>query len=427
VAWLDNTKGSNTVSRIFRPYPMYWFFSFALISLLAIYAPGAQGAATFTLTNLDSPNEGFNDNSSPDPVSQAAGNPGKTLGEQRLWAFQKAAEFWGQRLNSSVNIEVEINMDPLSCSAFSGALGSAGPKYVVMDWPAGGGSAPPLASTWYHAALGNRIAASDLGSVTAEIGATFNSDIDNNNSCLSGINWFYGLGGAAPAGTISFFSTVLHELGHGLGFSTFVNVSTGARFLDFNDVYMTSLEDHSLGITWPNMTDPQRQASAIDISDLHWVGPAGQAGSADLSSGVTGNHVHMYAPSPVELGSSVSHWDTSLVTPGGYSEVMEPFATAQQMVVVTDEMLNDEGWNVFEGDCSAANDTLLIQSQDITSSQQYEACFSITAGNLLNILSPAGVSFRAGRSITLTDQFRVEAGATFSATVDPLMTLRDPP
>src|SRR5262249_47637205 len=68
-----------------------------------------------------------------------------------------------------------------------------------------------------------------------------------------------------------------------------------------------------------------RAASTIDTGDLHWVGSAVVANSGILSAGrdaATG-HVEMYAPNPVESGSSVSHFSTSL-TP---NEAMEPIYT----------------------------------------------------------------------------------------------------
>ena len=58
---------------------------------LALVA-GSARAAMITVVNLDGPNEGFND---PTPVAQVGGNPGTTLGEQRLIAFQYAADAWG--------------------------------------------------------------------------------------------------------------------------------------------------------------------------------------------------------------------------------------------------------------------------------------------------------------------------------------------
>src|SRR5882672_3769119 len=79
--------------------------------------------ATVTVINLDGPGEGFNDPSPADPASTAGGNSGTTLGEQRLIAFQRAANIWGSFLSSPVEIRIDANFDPLSCTNVSAVLG----------------------------------------------------------------------------------------------------------------------------------------------------------------------------------------------------------------------------------------------------------------------------------------------------------------
>ena len=50
------------------------------------------GRYTFTIVNNDGAGEGFNDTT---PVAPIGGNPGTTLGQQRLNVFQAAANVWG--------------------------------------------------------------------------------------------------------------------------------------------------------------------------------------------------------------------------------------------------------------------------------------------------------------------------------------------
>src|SRR5439155_14419220 len=116
-----------------------------------------------------------------------------------------------------------------------------------------------------------------------------------------------------PAGTIDFVSVVVHELGHGLGFLTFVDLASGAKMLGFDDTFMLNLERHGgAPPDYPSMTNAQRVAASMDTGNLHWVGPHVEAASGVLTAGTVGTHVQMYAPNPQQLGSSVSHWDTSL-------------------------------------------------------------------------------------------------------------------
>ena len=65
----------------------------SLILVLALtLGAGAASAATITIVNMDASNEGFNDAT---PAAPVGGNPGTTIGQQRLNLFQRAADIWG--------------------------------------------------------------------------------------------------------------------------------------------------------------------------------------------------------------------------------------------------------------------------------------------------------------------------------------------
>jgi hypothetical protein len=260
---------------------------FALLLLLAALS---AGATTITIMNANTGLVGFND---PTPVAPVAGNAGTTLGQQRLNVFMAAAAYWSNRLVSSVPITVTAQMIPLSCTSTSALLGSAGPTDFWSDFPNA-----PRPATWYPSALANTLATSDLDVPTPEIAAQFNTSLDNVPTCLGGIHWNYSIGGVAPAHTLPFYQTVLHELAHGLGFLTVVNLTTGALAQGQDDDFEIFLEDHSTGKTWGQMTNSQRMTSAKDTGDLHWTGPHVVAASSILSAGRhPSGHVQMYAPS----------------------------------------------------------------------------------------------------------------------------------
>jgi len=302
-----------------------------LASLLAV--PAAQ-ATTFTVNNLDGAGEGFNDAT---PRSPEGGNPGTTLGLLRQNAFQHAANEWAAILNSSVVITADGNFDPLFCSGGSALLGQAGPQTVSRDF-----AGAPVAATWFAAAEANALAGTDLAAGVSDIGAVFNSDLDL--GCLAGITgWYYGFDHNPPAGKLDFVPTLLHELAHGLGFLTFVDLASGAKLAGFNDIFMNFLEDHGTGLFYPAMSNAQRVAASINTGNLHWVGANVGAQSALLSAGKVGTHVRMYAPNPQEPGSSVSHYDTSL-TP---NELMEPFDTGTTFQSMTEAAFKDMGWAFF--------------------------------------------------------------------------------
>jgi hypothetical protein len=322
--------------------------------LLLLLAAMPAGAASITIMNANLPGIGFND---PTPVVPVAGNAGMTLGQQRLNVFMAAAAYWSNRLSSSVPITVSAKMVALSCTANSALLGSAGPTDFWSDFI----NAPGVrAATWYPSALANTLAGSDLDTPTPEISAQFSTNLDNNPACLGGIHWDYSIGGAAPAHTLPFYQTVLHELAHGLGFLTVVDPATGALAQGQDDVFELFLEDHSTGKTWGQMTDSQRATSAKDTGDLHWTGPHVVAASPVLSAGRhPSGHVQMYAPNPLQPGSSVSHWDTAVAP----DEILEPFATTNPHDLLTTHLLNDIGWSLqTPGSCVAGADTACLQS-----------------------------------------------------------------
>lgn len=314
-----------------------------IISLLGVTAAiligGVSGgvsdaiATTITINNGDAAGEGFNDTS---PVAPVAGNSGTTLGQQRLNVFQAAADYWETKLDSDVEIIIDADMSPLSCNSSGGVLGSAGPESIFRNF----GSAP-VADTWFPVALANSLAGIDIDP-EADIGATFNSAIDNNDNCLFGMNWSYVIGVPQPAGSIGLYDVVLHEIGHGLGFITFVN-EVGQRAgnpTQSNDHYMRFLHDQSTGKDWTAMDDGERQASSINNSNLVWTGQMANEESVFLANGLNSGKPQLYAPTTYNGGSSVSHWDTTL-TP---SELMEPFNTPVNEDWLTIKAFYDMGW-----------------------------------------------------------------------------------
>ena len=248
----------------------------ATLATLAGLAAATAMATTITIVNLDGAGEGFND---PTPASPVGGNPGTTVGAQRLYVFQFAADAWEAVLPSTIEIKVQAAFNPLSCTPTSGVLGSAGPINVVRDF-----ATVPFGGHWYHVALANKLAGSDLVPASNDINAQFNSSVGA-TGCLETTSWYYGVDGNAPASQIDLLSTVLHELGHGLGFSTTTSGSTGSYNGGFPHVYDHFLFDNILNLHWDQMTAGQRVTSAVGCNRLVWDGSyATQQGPAYLDS-----------------------------------------------------------------------------------------------------------------------------------------------
>ena len=221
-----------------------------------------RAAATIAIVNGNAAGVGFND---PTPAAPVGGNPGITLGEQRLNAFQAAANIWGATLTSTVPIRILATMEPLSCTATSAVLGSAGPTEIWSFTPAF-----PFANTWYHFALANKFAGIDLDPANAQIRARFNSNLGQ-PGCLTGSPFYLGLDN--NHGTqIDLVTVLLHEFGHGLGFSNVTSGTTGAFLGGLPAVWDHFLLDVTSNKLWVNMTNAERAASALNSRRLVWTG-----------------------------------------------------------------------------------------------------------------------------------------------------------
>lgn len=309
----------------------------------ALASATVASAATVRLINRDNPGEGFND---PTPVAPVGGNPGTTRGEQRLFAFQYAIDIWAAELDSPVEIRVGATFDPLFCDSGFVTLGEAQPVAAFYAFVGA-----PQPDVLYPSALADRLAGADLDPGNDDIMAQFNSDFGT--TCPFPAGWYYGTDGQPPNNDSDFVTVVLHELGHGFGFLTFVDVTTGMRESDQNDPFSDWLVDDRSGKSFPEMTNAERLSAITATGDLKWDGPEVVAASGVLTHGADAEgRVEMYAPADPIVGSSVSHWSDSL-TP---NELMEPYFTNPiHTIGLAKQAMLDIGWDLppaCAGDCN---------------------------------------------------------------------------
>ena len=297
----------------------------------------ASAKADIIIVNGDSYNEGLNDRT---VVTSVGGNPGTTVGEQRLKVFEKAAEILNASLDVTAPVKVQAAFNSMSCNSREGELGYAGPEGI--EYSLEGQSAIP------HA-LYNQLVGEDVDPDTSEIYARFNSSIDNNDNCLSDTNWYYGFD--APEGyDISLLTVVLHEITHGLGFLSFFpqDGGFGALWNDgFNnltelyDPFSRNLLNAETGEYLIDQAKNDRYLSLRNTSNLVWDGSYVNSKATNLTEGVNNDHVQIYAPASYERGSSTSHFDTALSP----NELMEPtYAEFEDNAGLALEALFDIGW-----------------------------------------------------------------------------------
>ena len=158
----------------------------------------------------------------------------------------------------------------------------------------------------YPAALAEALCSCE-GSITNEISASFNSSFSA---------WYLGTDGNTPANAYDFFTVVMHELGHGLGFmSSFqvggspakgywglVDQAQNIYPLSF-DLFEWSAETGGSKLTntavYPNGSTTLK--AELTDNGVYFGGPNAVA--------VNGGRARLYSPSTWSGGSSNSHLD----------------------------------------------------------------------------------------------------------------------
>jgi hypothetical protein len=288
---------------------------FALAALLL--AGPAFATADIVIVNTNAAGVGFNDAT---PAAPVGGNPGTTIGQQRLNAFQYAADIWSSILDSPVTIYIQSSFQSLSCAPTSGTLGAASTIQIFGNFPHA-----EVPNTWYQVALANKLAGSDLapgatGTNADDIIAVFNSDLGTTN-CLTTIHWYYGLDGN-HGNDVDLVTVLLHEFGHGLGFAGYYDKTTGALLGGHPDIFGTYTYDTTYKKTWPKMSNAQRKASTIDTNHVVWIGKNVTAGAPQvLQAGVPQVKVNV----PASLGIfavGTATFGPPLTSPGVHGAVV---------------------------------------------------------------------------------------------------------
>jgi len=289
---------------------------FTVSTAVADNGPVVVGNITINVVDPD-PSIGFSDPAPADPASTAGGNPGTTIGEQRLEAYKHVVAIWDANLDIDVQIVLQASFTALGCSATGGTLGAAGALNVFRDFPG-----PSFPSTWYGAALANNLAGFDLNGSEPDpglIAPPFNDEIVtffNANlgkpGCLENSSWYYGFDNNPPVGAIDFIEVLTHEVGHGVGFQNFADDNTGQLFAGYPDQWTRFQGDNQLGKRWDQMIDFERSWSTGNGPNLVWNGPAVTAEAPN----VLGPAQVLLVTAPADIAGTELPFGTASFGPG---------------------------------------------------------------------------------------------------------------
>jgi hypothetical protein len=243
-------------------------------------------------------------------------------------AFQAAANIWSTKISSSVPIRINATWENLG----PGILGSAGATWLFHDF-----SGAPRSNTYYPVALANKLAGIDLDP-DSDIEASFNSAFSS---------WYYGTDGNTPPGSYDLMTVVMHEIGHGLGFSGSATVSGGSG--RWGNGGLPSVYDHFV----------VNSASQAILNTALFANPSVALGSQLTSNnlffngpyavGAAGGRPKMYIPTPWEQGSSYSHLDEITYPEGNPNSLMTPSLGPGESILdpgpITLAILRDIGWS----------------------------------------------------------------------------------
>lgn len=276
----------------------------------------ATAGLAFTIIYTDPEGKGFND---------------AAAGAARKAALEASVAAWSKVLQGTVPIVVQAAMEAPE-DPESTLLASAGPvDFFTID-----GRAVP-------SALAAQIRKGSLNNGGPDIQVNVNERVD----------WDYAVNGVATAGKASFVYTMIHEIGHGLGFLDSFDATTGELLNSIPFPYDVFVNRGSAGRDVVTDHGAEQRLSDLTSNDLFFSGPKAIEASALSIRPLP--MVKLYAPDPYEQGSSVAHVDqdtyadfkTGLMTPRDFG------SGTDTIDILTLGIMADMGYELIPGAVTA--------------------------------------------------------------------------
>ena len=251
-------------------------------------------------------------------------------------AFQAAIDVWAKVLVSRVPIKISPTWTTIS----SNTLATSGSKKVYKNF-----SGATFKEVWYPSALAEALGGQNLNGTDSDISINVNKNI----------SWSYKTDGTKEAFKYDLMTVILHEIAHGLGFTTSMKLG---------DSNTTQAQWGIEGL--PLIYDIfSQRADGIVLTNTGVVGNP----STTLKEAITSSNVFfkisdgyyskdlpkLYAPSTYRSGGTMSHLDESKYPKGTENSLMSPQVGAAEVNHFPGEVilaiLNQIGWavNFYDG------------------------------------------------------------------------------
>jgi len=317
------------------------------------------------------------------------------LNNQQKEATEYAQNIWSAALVGTVPVDINVDLIPI--------VYNGNPLYILGQSYSMANYFDPVTQTWYSSSLGNQLAGYNVTPTLYDIKIEMNSNF----------NWNFLISSPPSSSQFDWITIMLHEIAHGLGFSTLIGSNGGYSY--------STGGSFSYGTNYPGSYDRQLYQDAtgnICITDLSQSDRATLVTSGRLYAGRPGSYllaanggsrVKMYAPSLWEAGSSVVHWDSSVT----FSTFMKHTATYGFRLLTLGSrkigIMRDIGWEITCPSTPAIN----FFNQIVTTNTTVTNCGDINVQNVkvqngakLILDSAAGV-------VNIISDFEVAFGSEF--------------
>jgi hypothetical protein len=245
-------------------------------------------------------------------------------------AFEKAIEIWESYVVSTVPIKIKATW---SGDLANNTLARSSASRIVSNF-----SNAPYSDVWYVIPLAEALAGKDLN----------NGDVDITIALNRRVNWYVGIEGSPSVIQYDLVSIALHEIAHGLGFSSsfkITNTNEGtwgqSDFPYVYDLFVQTSKDQKL-VSPGTIANPSNDLLLfMEGNDLYF-------DIFDPVLGLTLPKLQSFAP--FEIGKSISHLDENFYPNGNENSLMTPNIGPGELIrdpgIRSLSILEQIGWTI---------------------------------------------------------------------------------